>query len=63
MERRGKAAEGIGAQLVEDAARIILLLDEAAAAILGEPLDLPPPTRTPPPPRDPNEKWWKRLFG
>jgi len=62
MEQRGKAAEGIGAQLMDDAARVILLLDEAAAAILGEPVDLPPPARTPPPPRDPNDRWWRRLF-
>jgi len=59
----GKAAEGIGSQLMEDSARVILRLDEAAAAALGEPVILPPPTKTPPPPPDPNEKWWRRLFG
>lgn len=59
----GKAAEGIGAQLMEDSARVILRLDEAAADALGEPVILPPPVKTPPPPPDPNEKWWRRLFG
>ncbi len=59
----GKAAEGIGAQLMEDSARVILRLDEAAASALGEPVILPPPVKTPPPPPDPNEKWWRRLFG
>ncbi len=59
----GKAAEGIGAQLMEDSARVILRLDEAAASALGEPVILPPPVKTPPPPPDPNERWWRRLFG
>jgi len=59
----GKAAEGIGSQLMEDSARVILRLDEAAASALGEPVILPPPVKTPPPPPDPNEKWWRRLFG
>jgi hypothetical protein len=63
MDRRGKAAEGIGVQLMDDAARVILLLDQALAAVLGEPVDLPPPQRTPPPPRDPNERWWRKLLG
>jgi hypothetical protein len=63
IDRWGKAAEGIGSQLMEDAARVILLLDEAAAHALGEPVILPPPPRTPPPPPDPKEAWWKRLIG
>jgi hypothetical protein len=63
IDQWGKAAEGIGSQLMEDAARVILLLDEAAAAALGEPVILPPPPKTPPPPPDPNDRWWKRLFG
>jgi hypothetical protein len=63
IDQWGKAAEGIGSQLMEDAARAILLLDEAAARALGEPVILPPPSKTPPPPPDPNERWWKRLFG
>jgi hypothetical protein len=58
----GKAAEGIGAQLTEQAAEVIIQLDEAAAAALGEPVILPPPPKTPPPPPDPDEKWWKRLL-
>ncbi len=63
MERWGKAAEGIGAQLMDDAADVILTLDEAAASVLGEPVDLPPPKPTPPPPRDPEEKWWRKWLG
>lgn len=62
IDQWGKAAEGIGAQLTEQAADIIIQLDEAAAAALGEPVILPPPPKTPPPPPDPDEKWWKRLL-
>ena len=62
MDRLGKAAEGIGAQLMEEAARVIVQLDEAAAAELGEPVILPPPAKTPPPPPDPKEPWWRRLI-
>ena len=63
IDRLGKAAEGIGSQLMEDTARVLLVLDEAAAAALDEPVILPPPTKTPPPPPDPKESLWKRLFG
>lgn len=63
MDRWGKAAEGIGAQLMEDAARVILELDDLAADVLGEPKILPPPIKTPPPPPDPKESFWKRWFG
>lgn len=63
IDQWGKAAEGIGSQLMEDAAKVIILLDERAATALGEPVILPPPQKTPPPPPDPNERWWKRLFG
>jgi hypothetical protein len=62
MDQWGHAAEGIGSQLMEEAARAVLLLDEAAARALGEPVILPPPVKTPPPPPDPKERWWKRLF-
>jgi hypothetical protein len=62
MDQWGHAAEGIGSQLMEEAARAVLLLDEAAAHALGEPVILPPPVKTPPPPPDPKERWWKRLF-
>jgi len=41
---------------------VILLLDELAASVLGEPVILPPPVKTPPPPPDPKESFWKRLF-
>ena len=63
IDRLGKSAEGIGAELMERTARAVLLLDEAAAAALGEPVLLPPPVRTPPPPPDPKERWWRRLLG
>ena len=63
IDQWGKAAEGIGSQLTEDAASVILELDEIAAAALGEPVILPPPVKTPPPPPDPKERWWKRIFG
>jgi hypothetical protein len=62
MDQWGHAAEGLGSQLMEEAARAVLLLDEAAAHALGEPVILPPPVKTPPPPPDPKERWWKRLF-
>lgn len=62
IDQWGKAAEGIGAQLMEDAARVIVELDDQAAAALGEPVILPPPTKTPPPPPDPKERWWARLL-
>jgi hypothetical protein len=63
IDHWGKAAEGIGSQLTEDAARVILQLDEIAATALGEPVILPPPQKTPPPPPDPKERWWKRILG
>jgi hypothetical protein len=62
IDQWGKAAEGIGVQLTEQAANIIVQLDGAAASALGEPVILPPPPKTPPPPPDPDEKWWKRLL-
>lgn len=62
IDQYGKAAEGIGSELTEDAVKVILMLDEAAAVALGEPVILPPAPKTPPPPPDPKEKWWKRLF-
>ena len=60
IERWGPAAESIGVQITEDAAKVILLLDEAVADVLEEPVILPAPQRTPPPPRDPKERWWRR---
>lgn len=62
IDQYGRAAEGIGSELTEDAVRVILMLDEAAATALGEPVILPPAPKTPPPPPDPKEKWWKRLL-
>ena len=62
IEEWGTAAEGLGGQLTEDAARVIVLLDTVAAAALGEPVILPPPEKTPPPPPDPKEPLWKRIW-
>lgn len=62
IDQWGTAAEGMGAQLTEQAAEVIVELDTLAAAVLGEPVILPPPPKTPPPPPDPDEKWWKRLL-
>ncbi len=61
IDQWGKAAEGLGSQLMEDAAAAILLLDAAVAHALHEPVILPPPQKTPPPPPDPKEPWWKRV--
>jgi hypothetical protein len=62
IDQYGKAAEGLGSELTEEAVKVILMLDETAAVALGEPVILPPAPKTPPPPPDPKEKWWKRLF-
>lgn len=62
IDQWGTAIEGIGAQLTEQAATVIVELDTLAAAALGEPVILPPPPKTPPPPPDPEETWWKRLL-
>lgn len=62
IEEWGTAAEGLGGQLTEDAARVIVQLDTAAASVLGEPVILPPPEKTPPPPPDPKEPLWKRIW-
>jgi hypothetical protein len=58
----GTAAEGLGAQLTEEAARVVVALDDEIAAALGEPTILPPPEKTPPPPPDPKEPLWKRIW-
>jgi hypothetical protein len=62
IQQWGTAAEGLGAQLTEDAAAIIVKLDDAIAEALGEPKILPPPEKTPPPPPDPKEPLWKRIL-
>ena len=62
IDQWGTAIEGMGAQLTEQAAEVIVELDTLAADTLGEPAILPPPPKTPPPPPDPDEKWWKRLL-
>jgi hypothetical protein len=62
IERWGTAAESIGVQLTEEAAEVVLMLDEAVAEALEEPVILPPPERTPPPPRDPKERWWRKWW-
>ena len=62
VDEWGSAAESLGVQLVEDAARVIIALDCAIAALLGESEILPPPTKTPPPPPDPKPPFWKSLL-
>ena len=58
----GKAVEGLAAEYTEDLARAVLLLDEVAAAALGEPLVLPAPEPAKPPPPEPGRLrgWWPR---
>jgi hypothetical protein len=58
----GKAVEGLAAEYTEDLARAVLLLDEVAAAALGEPLVLPDPEPAKPPPAEPSRfsRWWPR---
>jgi hypothetical protein len=63
IEQYGLAAEAIGSEFTEAAARVILQLDALVAAALGEPAILPPPAKTPPPPPDPDRPWWKRILG
>ena len=63
IEQYGLAAEAIGSEFTEAAARVILQLDALVAATLGEPAILPPPAKTPPPPPDPDRSWWKRILG
>jgi hypothetical protein len=62
IQEWGTAAEGLGAQLTEEAARVIVALDDEIAEALGEPKILPPPEKTPPPPPDPKEPLWKRVW-
>ena len=59
----GKAVEGLAAEYTEDLARAVLLLDEVAAAAMGEPLVLPDPEPAKPPPAEPSRfrRWWPRL--
>lgn len=61
IDEWGTAAAGLGSQLTEDAARVLVELDAIAASTLGEPEILPPPEKTPPPPPDPPEPLWKRI--
>jgi len=62
IQKWGPAAENLGSELAEDAARVIVALDDEAADALGEPKILPPPEKTPPPPPDPKEPLWKRIW-
>jgi hypothetical protein len=59
----GKAVEGLAAEYTEELARTVLMLDEVAAAALGEPLVLPDPEPAKPPPAEPGRlsRWWPRL--
>jgi hypothetical protein len=61
LERWGRAAEAMAAELAETTAQAVLQLDELVASALDEPLHLPPP-----PPFEPVAErlpWWQRLFG
>jgi hypothetical protein len=59
----GKAVEGLAAEYTEDLGGAVLLLDEVAAAALGEPLLLPDPEPARPPPPEPGglRGWWPRM--
>jgi len=59
----GKAVEGLAAEYTEDLGGAVLLLDEAAAAALGEPLLLPDPEPARPPPPEPGglRGWWPKM--
>jgi hypothetical protein len=60
IDRYGTAIQGICTDLTEDAARVLLMMDEAAAEALGEPV-VPEPT--PAPVKKPEkETWWRRVF-
>jgi len=60
IDQYGTAIQGICTDLTDDAARVLLMMDEAAAESLGEPVE---PEPTPPPVVKPEkEPWWKRVF-
>ncbi len=61
LDRWGKAAEAMAAELAGQVARAVLRLDELAASALEEPIELPPPAPFAPAPE--RTAWWKRLFG
>jgi hypothetical protein len=56
----GKAVEGLAAEYTEELARAVLMLDEVAAAAMGEPLLLPDPEPAKPPPPEPGRisRWF-----
>ena len=60
LDKWDTAGEGLASQLAEQAAAIVLRLDEVVAEMLEEPLILPPPA----PFVDVVERapWWRRLF-
>jgi hypothetical protein len=60
LEKWNTAGEGLAAQLAEQAAGIVLRLDEVIAEMLEQPVVLPPP----PPFVDSAERapWWRRWF-
>src|SRR5262245_49566992 len=60
IDQYGPAIQGICTDLTDDAARVLLLMDEAAAEALGEPVEPEPPEA--PPPKPEKETWWKRVF-
>jgi hypothetical protein len=60
LDRRGRAAERIAAELTDQIGGLVLRIDASIAAALDEPIDLPPAPRFVPADDRP---WWKRLFG
>jgi hypothetical protein len=60
LARWDKAGEALAAQMTEQAAAILLQLDEVIAGMLEEPVVLPPS----PPFVDPADRpsWWRRIF-
>ena len=60
IDQYGTAIQGICTDLTDDAARVLLLMDEAAAEALGEPVVLE--KEETPPPRVEKEPWWRRVF-
>jgi len=56
----GKAVEGLAAEYTEELAHAVLMLDEVAAAAMGEPLLLPDPEPAKPPPPEPGRisRWF-----
>ena len=57
LERWGRAAEAMAAELADQTAHLVLRLDAIIADALDEPVELPPP---PPFAPAPERTWWRR---